>query len=155
MWAWPRASSQTGRSCSKRPRGSACRPKSSWPAQGGAEREEAEALNCLGEVAYYRQRPEQALELYREAALLWDKLGDERGQARTLVLQGSVYSDLSRLDQAQACYERARPLWASLGDVRGQTITLVAEARLLARRGEYQAALSAFGDALARSAADG
>jgi CHAT domain-containing protein len=117
--------------------------------RSSAEREEAEALNCLGESAYYRQRLERALQLYEEAGRLWDRIGDPGGRAHNLVLQGSVHSDLGRLDQAQACYARARALWGSLGDRRGRAITLVAEARLLMRRGTYQEALNEFQEALA------
>ena len=114
------------------------------------ERSVAKALTCLGEVAYYRKRPEHALTFYRDAAQLWEKLGDRRGQAQTLLYQGTVYSDLSKFDQAQAFYERATSLSTSLGDKREQAITLVADARLQVRRGEYQQALNKFEDALTR-----
>jgi CHAT domain-containing protein len=109
---------------------------------------EAKALDCLGEVAYWSQHLEQALESYVEAAQLWDSLGDQRGQARTLLHQGYVYSDLMRFDQARTCYERARSIWTALGDRREQAIALVADARLLSRRGEYQEAQNEFEAAL-------
>jgi CHAT domain-containing protein/tetratricopeptide (TPR) repeat protein len=114
----------------------------------GSGRAEATALNCLGEVAYYRFRPEEALELYVEAGRVWDTLGDRRGQAQTAMYQGTVYSDLSRFDQARSCYEKARGMWISLGDEREQAITLVADARLKLRLGEYQDALDKFQNAL-------
>ena len=117
--------------------------------QSSGAREEAKALNCLGEVEYHRGDLERALEFYRLAAPLWHRLDDQRGQAETLLFQGYVYSDLSDLDQARACYERAWSLWTSLGDKRGMAITLVAEARLRQRRGENQAALNRFDEALA------
>lgn len=118
--------------------------------QSGSERGVAKALICQGDVASHRQRPEHALEFYREAARLLDRLGDKRGQAQTLRLQGFVYSDLRKVDQARSCYERARVLWTSLGDKRELAISLVADARLQLRRGEYQEALNKFEDALAR-----
>ena len=108
----------------------------------------AKALNCLGEVAYHRQRPEPALGFYREAGRLWDRLGDRQGQAQSFLFQGYVYSDLSKFELAQTCYERAQSLWISLGDKRQQAITLVADARLHVRRGEYQEALNRFDNAL-------
>jgi CHAT domain-containing protein len=108
----------------------------------------AKGLNCLGEVAYHQQRPELALQSYREAGRVWDKLGDRAGQAQTMLFQGYVFSDLSRFDLAHTHFERARSLWTSLGDKRQQAITLVAEARLQARRGFYQEALNGFDDAL-------
>jgi CHAT domain-containing protein len=116
--------------------------------QAAGDRELAKALNCLGEVAYHRQSPDHALEFYREAQRLWDRLGDPRGQAETLLFQGYVYSDLSKFDLAQTSYERARSLWISLGDKRQQAIVLVADARLHVRRGEYQEALNRFDNAL-------
>jgi CHAT domain-containing protein len=117
--------------------------------QEDGAREEAKALNCLGEVAYNRGDREGALAFYREAQTLWDRLDDLRGRAETLLFQGYVYSDRSDLDQAEACYDRAMPLWTSLRDTRGVAITLVAEARLRQRRGEYQEALNLFGRAQA------
>jgi CHAT domain-containing protein/tetratricopeptide (TPR) repeat protein len=116
--------------------------------QAAADAAAAKALNCLGEVAYYRQSPEHALEFHRDAGRLWDRAGDKRGQAQTQLFQGYVYSDLSRFDQAEAFFERAHALWTALGDTREQAITLVADARLELRRGEYQDALAKFERAL-------
>ena len=117
--------------------------------QAAGAAEEAKALSCLGEVAYHRQRPGDALESYDKARQLWERLGDERGLAKTLLLQGSVHSDHSRFDDAQSCFNRAESLWTSVGDEREQAITLVAYARLHVRRGEYQEALNKFDRALA------
>jgi CHAT domain-containing protein/tetratricopeptide (TPR) repeat protein len=117
--------------------------------QSGGARQEAMALNCLGEVDYHQGHLERALEFYRQAEPVWNRLDDRRGQAETLLFQGYVYSDLSELDRAQTCYERAWSLWTSLGDNRGKAITLVADARLQQRRGENQAALNRFDEALA------
>ena len=115
----------------------------------GGEGRTAKALNCLGEVASFRQQLEAALEFYREASGLWEKAGDKRGQAQTMLLQAYAYTDLSRFDQARVSYARAQSLWTSLGDRREQAITLVGSARLQARAGEYQQALNDFHAALA------
>jgi CHAT domain-containing protein len=115
----------------------------------GSEAAAAKALNCLGEAAYYRERPEQALEFYRKAGHVWDRLGDRRGQAQTLLYQGSVHSDFSNFDEARKSYSRAQALRTSLGDKRDLAIILVADARLQGRRGEYQLALNKFDEALA------
>jgi CHAT domain-containing protein len=117
--------------------------------EAGGPREEAMAQRCLGDVAYYRQSPELALECYGRAARLWEGLGDLRGRAETLRLQGAVYSDLSHLDRAHACYEGALALWTSLGDERERAIALILEARLQVRRGRYQEGLTKFERALA------
>jgi CHAT domain-containing protein/tetratricopeptide (TPR) repeat protein len=116
--------------------------------QSGSMSAEAKALNCLGEVAYYRQRLDQAVQFHDEARQRWDRLSDRRGQARTLFLQGSVYSDLSKSDEARTFFDRAQSLWAALGDTREEAIVLVAYARLHVRRGEYQEALNKFDRAL-------
>ena len=115
-----------------------------------AEATTAKALNCLGEVAYFNRRLDQALGFFRDAGQLWDKIGDPQGQAQTLLYQGYVYSELSRFDEASICLDRAHSLWTSVRDKREQAITLVAEARLHQRRGEYQEALNGFLKALAQ-----
>lgn len=114
----------------------------------GNEAAAAKAFNCLGESAYHRERPEQALEFYREAGQIWDRLGDPRSQAQTLLYHGYVYSDLSRFEEAHESYERARKLRTSLGDRRDLAIILVADARLHGRRGQHQLALNKFEEAL-------
>jgi CHAT domain-containing protein len=111
-------------------------------------REEAKALNCFGEVAYLRGDLDHALDFYRRAEPLWERLGDRRALADTQLFQGWVHSDFSRFDLARTHFERASALWTSLGDRRGQAITLVADARLRQRRGEYQEALNKFDEAL-------
>lgn len=111
-------------------------------------REEARAVTCLGHVAYYHQRPQEALASYRRAEKAWEALGDQRGRAEAIRLQGAVYSDLSRLDQAQASYRGALALWTAIGDEREQAIALILDARLKLRRGEYQEALNEFDKAL-------
>ena len=106
--------------------------------------QEAGALTCLGEVAYYRGDLERALSFYERAESLRNQTGDRKGQAESLLSRGYVYSDLSDHDRARACYDAALSLWAGLGDRRGQAVTLVADARLRQRRGEYQEALNRF-----------
>jgi CHAT domain-containing protein len=106
--------------------------------------EEAEALTCLGEVAYYRGNLERALSFYERAESLRNQTGDRKGQAESLLSRGYVYSDLSDLTRAGDCYDAALLLWNALGDQRGLAITLVAQARLRQRRGEYQEALNRF-----------
>ena len=126
-----------------------CQTALTMARQRGGARGEAKALNCLGEVDYHRGDLNRALEFYRQAGPLWERLGDQRGQAETLLFQGWAYSELSRFDRAQACFDHARSLWTSLGDRRGKAITLLADGRLRQRLGEYQEALNAFEEALA------
>jgi CHAT domain-containing protein len=117
--------------------------------RSGSRRGEGSALSCLGEVAYYQFRSDEALERYLSAGRLWVEIGDRSGEAQSYLYQGHVYSDQSRFDQARDSFERAQSLWAALGDKRGQAITRVGEARLLMRQGEYQEALNRFQSALA------
>ena len=114
-----------------------------------AKREIGKALDCLGEVAYFRQDHTRALELYREAGAVFDSLGDDLGKAQTQLHQGHVYSDLGKLDEADAGLNSAAVLWARVGDKRQQAIVRVAQARLQVRRGNYQQALNQFQQALA------
>ena len=115
--------------------------------KGHASREAAKAKHCFGEVAYFSQDYVRALELFREAGLLFDSLGDLRGQAQLQLVQGHVYSDLGRLDEAQDCLNRAERLWIRLGDRHEQAVAKVARGRLEVRRGNYQAALNQFNEA--------
>jgi CHAT domain-containing protein/Tfp pilus assembly protein PilF len=116
--------------------------------RSGSKGGEASALSCLGEVAYYQFRPEEALGHYLSAGRLWEETGDRSGEAQSYLYRGHVYSDQSQFDQARDSFERAQSLWANLGDKRGRAITLVGEARLLMRQGEYQEALNTFQSAL-------
>ena len=113
-----------------------------------SKRDEAKALNCFGEVAYFRGNVERALEFHHLAAPIWERLGDRRGQAETRLSEGWAYTVLSQLENAQAAFESALVHWKSVGDSRGQAITLVADARLRQRRSEYQEALNSFDAAL-------
>ena len=115
----------------------------------GGVREEAKALNCLGEVAYHHGDRARALGFFGQAEHLWERLGDARGQAETLLSRGGVYSDLGELDRAQVCLERSEHLWKSLGDARGTAITLIEMSKLYERRGDYQEALNGLFESLA------
>ena len=78
-------------------------------------REEAKALNCFGEVDYHRGDLDGALDFYRRAEPVWERLGDRRALADTQLFQGWVDSDLSRFDRAGTHFEKASLLWTSLG----------------------------------------
>ena len=116
--------------------------------EAGGKREIAKAVSCLGEVSYAFQDNNRALEHFREAEGLYDALRDEVGQAQTQLHLGHVYSDLGNLDQAEVYVDRAYVLWTRLGDKREQAIARVAKARLEERRGNYQAALNQYQEAL-------
>jgi CHAT domain-containing protein/tetratricopeptide (TPR) repeat protein len=127
-----------------------CRKALALSRRLGDARAEVRALNCIGEAAYYHQRPEEALELYRDAERVSVRAGDAYGRAQALFHQGCVHSDSNRFDQAQALYEAARAVWLERRDEREQAITRVAVARLALRRGRYQEALDEFQGALER-----
>ena len=113
-----------------------------------ADREAAKAMICLGEVTYFGQDYNRALELFREAGRIFDDCADETGQAAAQLHQGHVYSDLGSFDQAALAIDRAQKLWTRLGDRRERAIATVAKARLEERRGNYQVALNEFQQAL-------
>jgi CHAT domain-containing protein/tetratricopeptide (TPR) repeat protein len=116
----------------------------------GGIRQEAKAFHCLGDVMYSQGgKLEPALENYRQAERLWNRLGDSRGLALASLAQGWVHSDMRQFDQAQTYFTQARSGWTALGDKRQLAITFVADARLLMRRGDYQEAVQDFDKALA------
>ena len=108
------------------------------------------ALNCLGEVTYLSQDYDGALAFFREAGRLADEIGDDAARAETQLQQGHIYSDKGRLEEAQGYLNRAHMLWTRAGNKREQAIVMVAQARLEWRRGNFQAALNQFQDALQR-----
>lgn len=125
-----------------------CEQANSLAQKFRAERQLAKSLDCLGDVAYYRQRTSEALASYHAAASLWTRIPDPLMRAHNLLLQGDAYSDLGRFDSARQCYARALAVWKTSPNRREEAIALVSTARVHARLGEYQQAIDAFETAL-------
>ncbi len=109
---------------------SECRTALDLAKQLSGAREEARALNCLGELDYHRGDSQGGIAFYRRAATLWITQNDLLGRAETLLFLGSAHSDLNELDTASRYLSEARSLWTELGNRRGQALTDLALASL-------------------------
>jgi tetratricopeptide (TPR) repeat protein len=120
----------------------------------------AEADSLLGNLAYEREKPKDAEELYREAANLYEALRDNDAVARqlaavgqTLIIQGELIAAVSQLRSALDRMpndrvlqtELAMALW-QLGEGRGAVAVLTT---VLERDGGDVTALRARGEVLA------
>lgn len=115
--------------------------------QVGRERETGKALNALGRS--WRQEPERALELYREALALNRQLGDLQQEATTLQNVGKIHQSLGETEEALAHYERALPIWRHLRVRSEEAGTLLALGDLYQRMGEPRKALDLLSRAIA------
>ncbi|MEA2562667.1 MAG: hypothetical protein QOH06_4171 [Acidobacteriota bacterium] len=113
----------------------------------GRNRETGKALNALGRS--WRQEPERALELYREALALNHRLGDRQQEATTLQNLGKIHQSLGETEEALAHYERALPIWRELGVKSEEAGTLLALGDLYQRMGEPTKALDLLPRAIA------
>jgi CHAT domain-containing protein/tetratricopeptide (TPR) repeat protein len=121
-----------------------CQRALSLARRAGGLREQARALNCAGEVEYYRGSLDKALQHYGQARPIWESAADPRGQAETLFYEGTALSDLSQFAEAKESLEAAFSLWTSLRDEPGKVMALIALGRLEHRQGKYQDALNYF-----------
>jgi tetratricopeptide (TPR) repeat protein len=112
-----------------------------------AIREQARALNCLGEVDYHRGNSESAITVYRQANALWSSINDAQGRAETLLLLGSAYSDINDLDVASQCLTEARTLSSELGLKRGRALTDLALVSLARQGARLRNVTDAYQDA--------
>jgi tetratricopeptide (TPR) repeat protein len=80
----------------------------------------------------------KAVDKYRDALALWQKLGQETEVARTLLNLGSISHNLSRSAAALDYYRQALPLWRKLGDRAKEAQTLSATGWTYYSIGELQ-----------------
>nr|WP_276320536.1 tetratricopeptide repeat protein [Amycolatopsis suaedae] len=116
--------------------------------QAEHEPTQATALAQLGRVARGRKDWATALNLYREAALLQERLGIPRGVALCRRRAGEVLIRLGRLDEAEAELAAAAQAMADLGDRAQHARAMVALARLRHRNGHTGDALDLLHNAL-------
>jgi tetratricopeptide (TPR) repeat protein len=96
------------------------------------------------------QRPVEALEAYRKSGAVLDALATTRPRAVNLIVIGQVQSDLARQDEARQALVAGRQLAVAIGDRRLEAIADLGLAKIMTRRGEYQAALEVFQPAVER-----
>jgi len=90
----------------------------------------------------------KAVDKYREALALWQKLGQEIEVARTLLNLGSVSHNLSRPAAALEYYSQALPVWRKLGDRAKEAQTLSATGWSYYSIGDLPKALDNYNQAL-------
>ena len=83
-------------------------------------RSRARADLCLGNLAYWQTRYEQALVYYTRAAAHFRELNDPAGLAEATYDQGFALHLVGRTGQGQASFEEARKRYRSLGDAVGE-----------------------------------
>ena len=105
---------------------------------------EAEAVNALG-VGYGRLgQTADAIEQYRKAVDLRDRIGNRRGVATSLRNLANLHALTGDFAQATDHLDRARAIHAGLGDRAGLAAVENELGLLLEERGDYPAALQAF-----------
>ncbi len=99
-------------------------------------------LNNLGGIAYWGDRWDDAVTLYRRAAACAERAGRPAQRAFIDCNIGEILSDQGHLEEAEVQMRRARQVWSSTGERHALAYAEVLLGRLAVRRGEYQEGLS-------------
>ena len=99
-------------------------------------------LNNLGGIAYWGDRWDDAVTLYRRAAACAERAGRPAQRAFIDCNIGEILSDQGHLEEAEVQMRRARQVWSSTGERHALAYADVLLGRLAVRRGEYQEGLS-------------
>jgi CHAT domain-containing protein len=92
-----------------------------------ATREEAQALNILGETYYSTGELRRAAELFERALAVWAKAGgDRRGEALCHLNIGYSLLDLGELRNADEHFQQALALWQAVDDRQSIALTQTA-----------------------------
>jgi tetratricopeptide (TPR) repeat protein len=76
----------------------------------------AESLNWMGNWYLNQEKPQAAVELHRQALVMFEGVGDQRGLATTLDLLGITSLLGGDITASVGCYDRAIPLFRELND---------------------------------------
>jgi tetratricopeptide (TPR) repeat protein len=107
----------------------------------GNRKQEARALNSLGQIAMESGRLEEALGSQKRALELFAATGDRRGEAVSLHEIGYLYDLFGEAHRALDAYSRSLERWAGLEDRAEKATTLHNRGILYYSLGEYTAAL--------------
>lgn len=110
--------------------------------QLGDPEHEFQVLNNLGGFAYYEGRWDEAVALYRRAALSAERAARPADAAFTDGNLGEVLSDQGHFDDAEAHFRRALQVLSATGDRQYAAYTDANLARLTVRRGRYAQGLA-------------
>ncbi len=113
------------------------------------DEEKAAVLQSIGAAYRDLNKPEDALNNFRQSLEIRRRLGDKGGIAATLTSIARVQAELiGKTDNALKSYQEALQLHREIGDKRGIGDTLLSLGVLFERRGQYEQALKDYKDAL-------
>jgi len=104
----------------------------------GLAREEAKALNLLGDAAIRQRNMEQAAGFYQEALQLAKAAGDAEMEGRALHNKGKLAQTTGQIEEALVFYEQAFHIRERIGDQQGLSSTTQNLGVLYADRGDYE-----------------
>ena len=110
--------------------------------QLGDPEHEFRVLNNLGGIAYWDDRWDDAVELYRRASACAERAGRPADAAFTDCNVGEILSDQGHLAEAEMQLQRARRVWSGTGEQQAVAYVNALLARLAVRHGEYREGLS-------------
>jgi tetratricopeptide (TPR) repeat protein len=94
-------------------------------------------LNNLGGIAYWGERWDEAVGLYRRAAECAERAGRPADAAMTDSNIGEIVFDQGHVDDAEAHFQRARRVLSATGDRQWVAYADALLARVMVRRGNY------------------
>ena len=112
---------------------------------------EARKLTLEGQKLFKQGSKESLLAArtkWKEALVLWEKLGNKEWQAITLSGIGRIYSDLAQKQKALQYYNQALPLFRALGNKGGEATTLNNIGKVYSDLAQKQKALQYYNRAL-------
>jgi tetratricopeptide (TPR) repeat protein len=113
------------------------------------DEEKAAVLQSIGAAYRDLNKPEDALNNFRQSLEIRRRLGDKGGIAAALTSIARVQAELmGKTDNALKSYQEALRLHREIGDKRGIGDTLLSLGVLFERRGQYEQALKDYKDAL-------
>ena len=102
----------------------------------------AELDNAWGQLHQSQGKPEKALELYRSALAIFERLGDERSKAATMGSIADIHEQRGEIDEALRIYrDECVTVYERLGDIHQKAVTMGRIADILQHRGEIDEAL--------------
>ena len=104
--------------------------------------QEFRVLNNLGGIAYWDDRWDDAVDLYRRASSCAERAGRPADAAFTDCNVGEILSDQGHLDEAETQLQRARRIWSGTGERQPAAYVNALLARLAVRRGQYTEGIS-------------
>ncbi len=110
--------------------------------QLGDPEHEFQVLNNLGGIAYWGDRWDEAVSLYRRAGSCAERAGRPTDAAFIDCNVGEILSDQGQLEEAEMHLQRARRIWSATGERQPVAYVDALLARLAVRRGQYAEGIS-------------